>query len=90
MVLWTANTERFCDVRQGLNATADELLKSIDNNEAEISPSTIFAMASILEGVKVVIAVAVACAVTICDVLVHVAALAVVAVAVAVAVATLT
>jgi myo-inositol-1-phosphate synthase len=49
-VLWTANTERFTDVRQGLNSTADEVLASIDNNDAEVSPSNIFAVASILEG----------------------------------------
>lgn len=52
IVLWTANTERFCDVRQGLNDTADSLLKSIRNNESEVSPSTLFAVASILEGVS--------------------------------------
>ncbi|KAL3841907.1 hypothetical protein ACJMK2_019996 [Sinanodonta woodiana] len=50
IVLWTANTERFCDVRQGLNDTADNLLKSIQRSESEVSPSTIFAVASILEG----------------------------------------
>jgi len=52
IVLWTANTERFCDVVEGLNDTADNLLKSIKNNEAEISPSTLFAVAAILEGVR--------------------------------------
>lgn len=53
IVLWTANTERFCDVRPGLNETADELLESIARNESEVSPSTIFAVASILEGVSI-------------------------------------
>eukprot|EP00106_Octopus_bimaculoides_P008131 XP_014775573.1 PREDICTED: inositol-3-phosphate synthase 1-B-like [Octopus bimaculoides] len=52
IVLWTANTERFCDVRHGLNDTADALIKSIRNNESEVSPSTLFAVASILEGVS--------------------------------------
>lgn len=51
IVLWTANTERFADVRVGLNTTKSELEKSLKNNESEISPSTIFAMASIAEGV---------------------------------------
>ena len=51
IVLWTANTERFCDVRAGLNDTAENLLNSICRDEAEVSPSTIFAVASILEGV---------------------------------------
>lgn len=50
IVLWTANTERFCDVKPGLNDNADNLLKSIKNNNREISPSTLFAVASILEG----------------------------------------
>jgi myo-inositol-1-phosphate synthase len=34
----------------GLNDTAQNLLKSIENNEAEISPSTLFAVSTILEG----------------------------------------
>ncbi|CAH3030266.1 unnamed protein product [Porites evermanni] len=49
IVLWTANTERFCDVQDGLNDTAENLLNSIARNEEEVSPSTIFAVASILE-----------------------------------------
>lgn len=49
-VLWTANTERFCDVRAGLNTTADEVLASIRRNDPEVAPSQIFAVASILEG----------------------------------------
>ena len=53
IVLWTANTERFCDVAPGLNDTADNLLQSIRNNESEVSPSTIFCVASILEKVKI-------------------------------------
>eukprot|EP00605_Chrysophyceae_sp_TOSAG23-4_P002006 GSChrysophyteH1.ASY1.ANO1.2220.1 assembled CDS len=50
IVLWTANTERFCDVKEGLNDTWDNLLNSINSNETEISPSTLFACASVLEG----------------------------------------
>eukprot|EP01134_Creolimax_fragrantissima_P002188 CFRG2188T1 len=50
IVLWTANTERFTDVEPGLNMTADEVLNSIKQNKDEISPSNIFAVASILEG----------------------------------------
>lgn len=49
IVLWTANTERFAEVREGLNDTKENLLKSIENNEDEVSPSTLFAVASILE-----------------------------------------
>lgn len=51
IVLWTANTERFCDVSEGLNDNAENLLNSIKENKSEISPSTMFAVASILEGV---------------------------------------
>ncbi|XP_013793169.1 inositol-3-phosphate synthase 1-A-like [Limulus polyphemus] len=52
IVLWTANTERFCDVKPGLNDNADNLMKSIKMNNPEISPSTLFAVASILEEVS--------------------------------------
>uniref|UniRef100_A0AC35TX32 Inositol-3-phosphate synthase n=1 Tax=Rhabditophanes sp. KR3021 TaxID=114890 RepID=A0AC35TX32_9BILA len=50
IVLWTANTERFTDVKCGFNMTAEEVMESIKNGAAEISPSNIFAVASILEG----------------------------------------
>ncbi|XP_055313536.1 inositol-3-phosphate synthase [Sitodiplosis mosellana] len=50
LVLWTANTERFSTVEKGLNETAAELEASLIANHSEISPSTIFAMASIAEG----------------------------------------
>lgn len=49
IVLWSANTERYCDVIEGLNDTEENVLASIKNNEAEISPSTLFAVACILE-----------------------------------------
>ncbi|KAJ7308372.1 hypothetical protein JRQ81_008912 [Phrynocephalus forsythii] len=49
IVLWTANTERFCDVRLGVNDTAENLLRAIEAG-LEVSPSTLFAVASILEG----------------------------------------
>ena len=50
IILWCANTERFSSITTGLNDTASNLLHSIANNEDEISPSTLFAVASILEG----------------------------------------
>ena len=50
IVLWTANTERFSAVEFGLNDTAEALLLSIQQGASEVSPSTIFATASILEG----------------------------------------
>uniref|UniRef100_A0A1A8KP52 inositol-3-phosphate synthase n=1 Tax=Nothobranchius kuhntae TaxID=321403 RepID=A0A1A8KP52_NOTKU len=49
IVLWTANTERFCDITPGVNDTAKNLLATIQNG-GEVSPSTLFAVASILEG----------------------------------------
>jgi len=49
-VLWSANTERFCDVCEGLNDNKDNLMAAIARDEEEISPSTLFAVASILEG----------------------------------------
>jgi len=51
IIIWSANTERFSDILPGLNDTADNLLASIKRSETEISQSTIFAVASILEGV---------------------------------------
>lgn len=75
IVLWTANTERFCDVVPGRNDTAENLLRTIQVGSSprflgdkarpgeswltlplcpqlgmEVSPSTLFAVASILEG----------------------------------------
>eukprot|EP00934_Nitzschia_sp_Nitz4_P006620 Nitzschia sp. Nitz4//scaffold315_size20666//4092//6029//NITZ4_008641-RA/size20666-snap-gene-0.17-mRNA-1//1//CDS//3329547486//6610//frame0 len=50
ILMWTANTERFASVEEGVNDTADNLLESIQRDEPELSASTIFAVASILEG----------------------------------------
>ncbi|XP_045774842.1 inositol-3-phosphate synthase [Maniola jurtina] len=50
VVLWTANTERFCEVTPGVHDTADNLEKALRQNNSEISPSTIFALAAIDEG----------------------------------------
>ncbi|RDA93655.1 hypothetical protein CP533_4861 [Ophiocordyceps camponoti-saundersi (nom. inval.)] len=49
IVLWTANTERYADVIAGVNDTADNLLAAIEKGHAEVSPSTVFAVACILE-----------------------------------------
>ncbi|KAL5224796.1 hypothetical protein ABZP36_011435 [Zizania latifolia] len=51
VVLWTANTERYSNVVAGLNDTMDNLLASLDKDEAEISPSTLYAVACVMEGV---------------------------------------
>jgi myo-inositol-1-phosphate synthase len=51
IVFWTANTERYADVIPGVNTTADDLLAAIKASHDEVSPSTVFAVAAILEGV---------------------------------------
>lgn len=50
IVMWTANTERYADLIPAVNDTADNLLKSIEQGHEEVSPSTVFAVACILEG----------------------------------------
>lgn len=50
IVFWTANTERYSDIIAGVNDTADNLLASIKRSHDEVSPSTLFAVAAILEG----------------------------------------
>lgn len=49
IVLWTANTERYAEIIPGVNDTGDNLIKSIKENHAEVSPSTVFAVACILD-----------------------------------------
>nr|XP_046916603.1 inositol-3-phosphate synthase-like [Dermatophagoides farinae] len=49
IVLWTANTERFTNVMDGIHDTADNLLTAIKRNEAELAPSALYAVAAILE-----------------------------------------
>jgi myo-inositol-1-phosphate synthase len=50
IVLWTANTERFCKVEKGVHDTINNLMTAIKNNHLEVSPSTVYACATILEG----------------------------------------
>lgn len=50
IVQWTANTERYADIIEGVNDTADNLLRAIEQGHSEVSPSTVFAVACILEG----------------------------------------
>ena len=50
VVLWSANTERFSEIISGVNDTAENILAAVERNEKEIAPSTLFALASILEG----------------------------------------
>ncbi|KAK4983599.1 Myo-inositol-1-phosphate synthase [Elasticomyces elasticus] len=49
IVQWTASTERYASIIPGVNDTAENLLKSISAGHEEVAPSTIFAVASILE-----------------------------------------
>jgi myo-inositol-1-phosphate synthase len=49
IVLWTANTERYADLVPGVNDTAANLMKAIESGNEEVSPSTVFAVACILE-----------------------------------------
>ncbi|KAH3902440.1 probable Inositol-3-phosphate synthase [Saccharomycodes ludwigii] len=49
IVLWTANTERYSSIIEGINDTAENLINAIKNGHKEVSQSTIFAVASILE-----------------------------------------
>jgi myo-inositol-1-phosphate synthase len=54
IVVWTANTERYSDIIPGVNDTADNLLASIKQSHSEVSPSTVFAVACIQEGIPFV------------------------------------
>lgn len=50
IIVWTANTERYSSIIPGVNDTADNLTKALKEGHSEISPSTIFGLASVLEG----------------------------------------
>lgn len=50
VVLWTANTERYSEIGE-FNRTKESLMQSIKENHAEVSPSTLYAVACILEGI---------------------------------------
>ncbi|SLM36691.1 myo-inositol-1-phosphate synthase [Lasallia pustulata] len=49
IVQWTANTERYAEIINGVNDTADNLLEAIGSGHEEVAPSTVFAVACILE-----------------------------------------
>ena len=51
VVLWTANTERYSNVIVGMNDTMENLLASLDKDEHEISPSTLYGIACIMENI---------------------------------------
>lgn len=50
IVLWTANTERFCEVTAGVHDTEENLMRAVSEGHPEVAPSQIFAMAALLEG----------------------------------------
>ncbi|KAK0447008.1 uncharacterized protein EV420DRAFT_1751253 [Desarmillaria tabescens] len=50
VVFWTANTECYSDLIPGVNDTADNILNTIETSHLEVSPSSVFAVAAILEG----------------------------------------
>jgi len=50
LILWSANTERFADLIKGVNDNATNLLHAIKTNHSEVAPSTVYAVAAILEG----------------------------------------
>ena len=54
IVLWTASTESCVEIQQGINDTKENLLEAIKTSHLSISPSVIFAVASILEGASYV------------------------------------
>lgn len=53
IVLWTANTERFSDLVEGVNDSAQSLKAAIAADHPEISPSTLFAYAAISKKVRI-------------------------------------
>uniref|UniRef100_A0A6A7G154 Inositol-3-phosphate synthase n=2 Tax=Hirondellea gigas TaxID=1518452 RepID=A0A6A7G154_9CRUS len=50
IVLWTANTERFCELTAGVHDSEANLMKAIAEGHSEIAPSQMFAVAALLEG----------------------------------------
>ncbi|XP_066258413.1 inositol-3-phosphate synthase [Euwallacea similis] len=50
IVMWTANTERFSNVLEGINDTAENLKMAIKKDHEEMSPSTLYAYAAISMG----------------------------------------
>jgi len=51
IVLWVGNTERYVEIISGLNDTWDNLEAALKKDAYEISPSTLYATAAILENV---------------------------------------
>lgn len=58
VVLWTANTERFAELGKH-NRSAENLMEAIEADHPEVSPSTLYAVACIME--KVLLGLVVKC-----------------------------
>ncbi|ORX62269.1 Myo-inositol-1-phosphate synthase [Hesseltinella vesiculosa] len=54
IVVWTANTERYAELIDGVNDTAENFLAAVASSHDEVAPSSIFALACIEEGVPFV------------------------------------
>jgi myo-inositol-1-phosphate synthase len=50
IVIWTANTERYAELVEGVNDTAENFLAAVNASHDEVAPSSIFALACIEEG----------------------------------------
>eukprot|EP00171_Calliarthron_tuberculosum_P009813 IDg9813t1 len=50
VVVWTANSEKYAAETEDVHGTADALLAAIDKSHPEVSPSTLYAVAAVLEG----------------------------------------
>lgn len=51
IIMWMASTEKYLDVKNDAAISSEGLLKAIENNDRScVSPSVLFAVASILEG----------------------------------------
>lgn len=50
VVVWTGNSERYAVETPGVNDTASNLLAAIQDSQREVSPSTLYCVAAILEG----------------------------------------
>lgn len=50
VVVWTGNSERYAVETSGVNDTASNMLAAIQDSHPEVSPSTLYCIAAILEG----------------------------------------
>lgn len=50
VIIWTGNSERYASEMTGVNDTASNLMTAIKESHQEVSPSTLYCVASILEG----------------------------------------